>query len=478
MKHKFFAKSVKVAVQTDRILETANRVGIVLPSTHTALFSSVYSPIEETNDNGVRLSSEAVNKALPGIIGAQTNLEHLGYGWIVGLILDAWVNSNNEIEIIYSFAKNIYVNEYVLALEKMQKGELAVSFELLSNTNSQEHLPDGTVILNDIDFQGVGMLINETPAYKNAITYEVANQYKDRIEQNKENLVFASKIIETCNQVLAEEVEEEFLDIKWTTITTRDDQHIHVVQIDMNGDGESVGTYGDDEKQHVHKIVNYQIQETDKHAHRILEELLAKRKEEVLNMTKTPKGGEIQMNEEQIAKVAEIRAELGDLVAEFKDEDLLVEEKVEEVRKAKLDAEKATEEVKEDENEPEAKSDLDVAEEKIVELQTKVDELTATLEAKDSEIAEVSANAQKIGQLKVELKDNEYVADFKDEDYLDEAKLEKAKLQKENDDLKKANEELTKAEVKAKKDNKTPTGHVAEEVEESASTVLRNRYRK
>ena len=69
---------------TPEISQIAEKVGIILPSTHTAIFKTVYAPIEEANDNGVRLAKDAVYRALPGLVGSQVNLEHLGkgfYGW-------------------------------------------------------------------------------------------------------------------------------------------------------------------------------------------------------------------------------------------------------------------------------------------------------------------------------------------------------------------------------------------------------------
>ncbi len=67
------------------------------------------------------------------------------------------------------------------------------------------------------------------------------------------------------------------------------------------------------------------------------------------------------------------------------------------------------------------------------EYDTKIAELEATLKAKDSEIENVRANAEKIGKMKVELANNKFVADFSDEDYLDETKVEEAKTSMANE---------------------------------------------
>ena len=402
---------------------------------------------------------------------------------MVGIIIDSSLNEKNEIETIFTFAKNIYEEDYMRALEKMHEGSLSVSFELLATREGQEILQDGTIRLHDIDFQGQGLLIDETPAYKKAIVFDMAKKYKARAEKEKE-LIYANKIVQACDKVLAQEDNPiaEAVEPKWTTITTRDNWHIHVIKVDMDGNGETVGTFGDDDESHEHKIVNYQIQEKNQHAHRIIEELLAKRKEEISNNLKTnikekiqtKQGGNNKMTEEQIKLIAELRNELGDFAKDVSDEQLLDEAKVEELKKAKTDSE---------EQAKEEKTELEVSQAKVVELEAQNAELIATIEAKNSEIEVVRENAEKIGKLKVEMKDNTYVAEFKDEDYLNNSKIKEAKLQKENDDLKIQNEELanknaeTKEKLKASEkandsDDDLNTGHDDKSKNVSTSSLI------
>lgn len=485
-KHKIKA-SVSTAEITPEIQAVAEKIGIILPSTHSAIFRTIYAPINEANSNGIRLSQEAVEKALPGLIGSQVNFEHQGYGAILGFIINASINSNNEIETIFTFAKNIYETEYVRALELMQSQELTVSFELFASVEGQEILDDGTVLLHDIDFQGQGLLLDETPAYKNAVVFDMAKTYrkeaikaKESGKFNEKELICASSIIKSCDKILAtEHIEEEVPEILWTSITTRVDRHIHVVKIDMNGDGDTKGTFGDEEDEHIHKVVNYQIQEKKQHAHRLIEDLMAKRKEDIKskqikkdNSFQKKQGGIKEMTDEQKKLVAELREEFGDYIKDISDDQLLDEGKIDEIRKAKVEADR--------------KSELDKAQARVVELEAENAEMKATIDAKDSEIDAVRANAEKIGKLKVELKDNTYVADFKDEDYLDEGKVERAKMQKENDDLKAQNEELAKknkeAQDKITASKNDPddlnTGHEDsnEDSEDDVHTILAKHY--
>lgn len=482
---------------TPEIQGIAEKVGIVLPSSHTAIFRTVYAPIEEANGNGVRLAKKAVDKALPGLIGSQVNLEHLGKGFMVGIILDASVNEKDEIETIFTFAKNIYEEDFIRALEKMQEGTLSVSFELLASREGQEMLQDGTIRLHDIDFQGQGLLIDETPAYKNAIVFDMAKKYKARAMKEKDELVYANQIVEACDKVLSQEdmAEEPLIFI----ITTNNDNHFHIAEVDFDGNGETVSTMGPDDDPHTHKIVTWQIQEADGHAHQILTEIMAKVKEIAKRYkstdkksdqakkekTQTKQGGNTEMTEEQKKKIADLRAELGDFAKDVSDEKLLDETEVEALRKAKADDEaeaKPEAETKEEKKEDEP-TDAEKAKARIAELEAENAELKATIEAKDSEIESVRENAEKVGKLKIELKDNPYVAEFKDEDYLDEGKVAQVKIQKENDDLKARNEKLAKENQEAKDkikasqtdttDEDLETGHSEDKTNSPSSLINR-----
>lgn len=442
-KIKFEAQSVTSAEASKDIIDIVKKRGISYPSDHLGFFKTVYARIETANRNGVRLARKAVEEALPGLVGAQTNFEHLRAGFLCGAILDAKINDNDEIEVVYSFFKSIYPEEYEQSLELMEEGKLSVSFELLADRDTQEKLEDGTVRLNDISFIGMGHLMEEDPAEPTARVFEFAKRVKNRVSHFPEkDLVMASKIEKACDNVLAEQHDEKEPEIY--LVTTNVDNHFHLAKIDWDGNGETITTNGTDDTNHTHRVVNWQIQESDAHAHQILDSIMAtlkeiKAKRNMKNVEKKQKTEESKLNEEDKKKVDEIRAELGDVVAEASDEDLLNEEKVEAFRKQKEDAEKASKE--ED-------SELEKANERIKELEAEIATLKSTLEAKDSEIEAVRENAEKIATLKIEMKDNPHVADFSDEDYLDESKVEQARTKKERDDLKAEVEALKKASEK------------------------------
>lgn len=517
------------------LIEIARKRGIQIPSTHTALFKSIYAPIEEANRNKVRLAKEAVETALPGLVGAQVNFEHYRRGFIVGFVLDAWINANDEIEIAFTFAKSVYTEEFEKAKSKLEKGELTVSFELLSGKSSQEFLEDGTVRLHDIDFQGVGLLLDHPPAYEGAKVFEMAKKYKQRANSEKE-LVYASEIIQKCDTILNES-QNDTLQISIKVRTSTNEEHWHQAEIDLDGNGKTISTFGEDNdthKPHIHPIANFVIGQADNHIHILLQKALYKLKnafevaknleqdalQKEVNELSKKEGGKQSMNEEQKEILAQRKNELGDFANDVSDKELLDDAKYEELKKAKADSESKdskekvenaeTEEKTEDkvedktkevesEKESEEKSDDEAekseeseeekeeekvedkesdddkseeekdddeatskeSEESIDDLKSEIEELKETLKAKDSELEEVRVNAEKIGKLKVELKDNPYVAKFKDEEYLDDAKVENVRIKHENDQLKaklETKEKIEKTEKKAEKaDNETKT---------------------
>jgi len=220
-KLRFESKQVIIAEEDSKqITAIAQKRGLLIPSSHLGFFKSIYCELEVPNLNGVRLDTKAVEEALPGLIGAQVNFEHLGAGFLCGSILDAWINNNDEIEIVYSFFKAIYPDEYEQSIELAKEGKLAVSFELLSERESQEWLEDGTVLLKDIDFQGVGHLLANPPACPKAKISEFASRCKERLATVKDReLVFASQIEAKCDEILSQE-NSDLLKVhadKWTS---------------------------------------------------------------------------------------------------------------------------------------------------------------------------------------------------------------------------------------------------------------------
>lgn len=454
---------VSAGEDSTEIIDIAQKRGIQIPSTHLGFFKTVYAKIEEPNLNKIRLAKDAVYKALPGLIGSQVNFEHLGAGFLCGTILDSWINEVDEIEVVYSFYKSIYPDEYEQSIELAKKGKLAVSFELLSERESQEFLSDGTVRLNDIDFQGMGHLMMNPPACPQAKIYEFASQCKERLSQIEDReLVCALQIEEACNDILEQGA-------KWQTkyINTLPNSSFAVIEpAYLKGETDNKQARHLPFKDENGKIdlphyrnalarVNQILPVTDSISTEELRNQAQKELDKHKDVLKaenneTKQGGQSTVTEEQKQKIAELRAELGDFAKEISDEDLLNEAVVAELRK-EVEAKKAEvtspaqeqtafKEVVEinktietnDNGEQRTVVETTVVEQtidwkaKAEELEVKVKELEASLKSKESEIETIRANSELIGKRKVELKDNAYVKEFSNEDYLSEEKINKA----------------------------------------------------
>lgn len=178
---------IEAKVNNKNIEKIIKSAGIQYPHESLGFFRSVYASIAgDANKNGVRLA-ESVEKDVPLLVGCQVNFEHNRVGNICGTILYAYVNKNKEIEIVFSFYKSVYPKQYEMAVELMNKGELNVSFELKVDKADVVEMADGTRLLKKVSFDGVGLLMFNTPAYPGASVYE--NAIFDQLRE--QDLVFA-----------------------------------------------------------------------------------------------------------------------------------------------------------------------------------------------------------------------------------------------------------------------------------------------
>lgn len=449
-KEKLSFKSKVFLADTHTIENVVKKVGIQWPSNNIALLQTVYAPTEEANLNGVRLGEDGMAAALPTLIGAQANLNHsadyapLGFGFIIGIVLDAWLDSNKDINIIFSMAKNVYAEEYQKALNMLADGTLSVSFELMNDPTTTDHLADGTMRLHNYEFTGVGLLLDASPAYPKAKVYEMAKTYKERANSEKE-LVYASKIVERCDKIIADDLSTETevfalpsmtclcphcnMPMSWDNIMYDADMEMyHRPCISVGPFKKPPFVYAKKNKKQLKTVAKIENLETE------------------------TEGGQNQMTEEQKKLIADLRVELGDFAKDISDDDLLTETKVAELRNAKAEAEKPAEIVnveetaKVEEPKVEVSAELSEAQARIQALETENVALKAQVAefvAKEQAV-EDAKKAEKIASTKAELKDNQYAKDFSDEDYLNDVKVKEVRILKENDDL--------KAEVKALKE--------------------------
>lgn len=413
----------------EKILEKRE---IVYPNNELAIFKTVYAKIEEPNGNGVRLGREAVLKALPTLVGKQVNLNHWRYGFIVGHILDAWLNKNDEIEIAYTFCKDIYKEEYKESLEKMADGKLAVSFELTTDLETAEKLEDGTIRLHDIIFTGVGHLINKKPAYSSAIVYQQACEILKRVEDNP-NLIFASEIKEQCNKIIADtNLQNNEQKGGRKDMTDEQNKKIEALKAEFK---DAVKDWKDEDFLNDQKV----------------EELRASLKPASAAEATVPATEAKNVEAENVvAESKSLSIEKYITLTTYKDDGTVETNYKKECTYAWKDSEgkTQTETISSDTTAVTSYSEAQVAE-KVAEakapIEKSVKDLSAENESLKAKVAEFEAKeatqkeaekAKKIAAVKEELKDNLHAKDFKDEDYLNAEKVAQVKILKENEDLK------------------------------------------
>lgn len=207
-------ESTIIASDTQELYDLAKSKGIQMPHPSLSIFKSILASIEEPNGNGVRLAKKATEAAVSTLVGCQINRNHLRTGYVLGHVIDASINKNNDIEIVCIFFKDIYSEDFEEAQELFAKGKLTMSFELSADVESQDKLSDGTKRLNDYYFTGAGLLFGVKPACKKARVFEMASKkLQEKLSIERQSLIFANNqnsqktIMEVLN-LMADEVKK------------------------------------------------------------------------------------------------------------------------------------------------------------------------------------------------------------------------------------------------------------------------------
>jgi hypothetical protein len=479
----------------NKLIDIIKSCGIEYPHESLGFFKAKYAKFNEPNLNDVELA-DSVREQVPQLIGCQANFGHLRQNNIMGTILSSGINDEDEIEIVFSFYKSIYPDEYEYAVELVEKGELHVSFELRVQKEDIEVLKNGVRRLHKVEFDGVGVLLHEDPAYPNAVVYEQATIDKMR----EQDLVFAHKMNKKPIQQFAGKrwsakyvnllpdssfavIEPAYLDGETTDKRAR-----HLPIKDVNGNV-SDGHF------------RFALSQVDKIApitdSILIDELRAKAQEALDNVEisfKSKIEEDIQVEKKaNDAILAEFKkniiAEFGEeAVKDWSDEDFQNDEKIQALKEASKVEEIPTEEVATevvpveevavepveeaktvietktvetyDQNVHKVETDVVVKEddvvtvvvkksEEVVYSQAQVDEIKAEYEAKiskkDAEIENVKATAKVVAELRLELGD--FAKELTDSDLCNEDKVKIARLTKENESLKKSKNTATEVAV-------------------------------
>ena len=164
------------AKDKDKLMEIATKKGIQLPAHDLAIFECIYAYTDRQNKNGCTLPKEEVEKALPTLAGKSIDLDHFRKR-VVGHWVDAKIEGD-EIRAYGVFFKGSFNEDYEIAKELFDKGNLAVSFEAWGDRIYKDK-DKKQYDLTDIEFAGGALLIKTEPAFDGAGVLEMAK--KDRV---------------------------------------------------------------------------------------------------------------------------------------------------------------------------------------------------------------------------------------------------------------------------------------------------------
>ena len=442
---------------TEDLFAMASSKGIQMPHPALTVWSCLLAEIEVANENGVRLGKKATLEAVDTAIGCQINWGHLGKGYACGHIINAEIRDKKDIWITCIGFKEMYEDEFKEAEDLMKQGKLAMSFEISAGVDTQDKLPDSTRRVNDYYFTGAGLLLGVAPACTKAYVSEMAQ----KIDAERRELVVAKKstksIIDSIIKVVGE---MRRINANYKCECTKCGKIVstaeHCKDIKCPECGGDMRREDRPSKNNVQNNKGESKVKLDE----IKATLTAEFGEEIVaDWTDEDFQNEEKVTEARQAKEAKIEADKVEAEKVAKEE----AEKVEADKVAKEKADKVIEEESTSKSKTVIKDDgSDVTTEESVYvtrvdskevyrrksnneymyaeadysvLQAKIEELESALTSKDSEIEEVRANAQEIAKLKIEHKDNEFTAEFKDEDWLQAEKIQEAVTKKETAEL-------------------------------------------
>ena len=526
-KIKLSAKVKKIDSGIKKALKKAN---IQYPHESLGFFKAIYAKVDgkTPNGNGVILA-KSVKDNVPYLIGTQVNRDHIREGYIMGSIIDSSINENEEIEIVFTFAKNVYPEEYELALELMKDEKLTVSFELSVDKKDVEVVEGRYRKLKNVSFDGVGLLFDIKPAYANAHVLETAMRIIERtFEHEGKQLLYASAKDITQKWVRIGELIEKALqdksnkgDIKmdkkandallaaqkklvsdefgeevvkgWSDEDFLNQDKIDEVRESLKATEEKVEDKKVEDKADEKADEKVEDKKVEDKASYQCECVSCGKKTTLTGHCKDSKcsecGGDMRrVDRPGTGKGSEEKVEDKAKESEETAEKTVVEEDVKINQKVTYDDEK-NEETIEVESERVVKRDdkikvVEKTKSEVTYSYAQVKEIKAEYELKisekEKEIEFLKENAQKIIEVRSELGD--FVEDLSDEDLLDDDKLEKARLQKRVNELETANEKEEDVDEKKPEDKDLKTGHEEkEQIEEESSSnrihdYLKNKY--
>lgn len=187
------------------IIDSANKMGLVIPSPDIAIFKTKWADIGKKNLNNVILPKKAVEKGIQTLVGKNLNFEHRGAYNLCGFCLSVKI-VEDYIECIQVFYKSVYPEEFEELKEKIKTKEAAVSFEIWNKNEKGDSvvnfLEDGTAEITEIHCHGTGLLLINPPACPTAKIFKLVakkiNENSDSYTSKKfeDNMVYAQLAID------------------------------------------------------------------------------------------------------------------------------------------------------------------------------------------------------------------------------------------------------------------------------------------
>jgi len=201
MKEKIFFEA-KVKKSKSPISKVISDLGINYPNESLGFLHAVYAKVDgKTPNKNKVILAKTVKDDVPQLRFTQANINHQRAGYVIGTILDAWVNAKtDEIEIVFSFYKSLYPSQWETVEKAIEDGEMSVSFELMVEKEDIVYLNGGIRKLKQVTFDGVGLLFpGVTPAYPNAKVLESANAIISSVFDNK--TLLCASVKEAVNKI-------------------------------------------------------------------------------------------------------------------------------------------------------------------------------------------------------------------------------------------------------------------------------------
>lgn len=463
----FEAKAKKSKLPIEKVIQN---LGINYPNESLGFLHAVYAKVDgKTPNKNKVILAKTVKQDVTQLKFTQANINHKRTGYVIGTILDAWVNKNDQIEIVFSFFKSLYPKEWEIVEKATEDDEMSVSFELMVENDDIQYLAGGIRKLKRVTFDGVGLLFpGVPPAYPDAKVLQSANAIVNNVFENKQNLICAS-----AKDAVAF-LEKELNSNKSEGETKMDKKAREALLAKFKAEvtaelgEEAVKDWSDEQWEAELKRRAEAEEQTDSETTEASE-----------NEAEESEDKE-QASEEETTEEKTETEEAEEETEEKPKKEEAQKKIVEEDKKVKTTVtydDETKEETVETESETTVKRDgketmREEKKDKITYTYAQVEEIKADyekkLEEKNQEIAFLKEKAQKIVEIRKEY--GEFVQDLSDEELFDETKMEIVALKKENAELKKAKALETAEEETEEEETQEETSEEAKEKDEDLKT--------